>query len=199
MRREAIADFQVHELITKRWSPYLYGAREVAREDLCSLFEASRWAASSFNEQPWNYIIARRSETEEFEKLVSCLVDANQQWASQAPILVLCVARMNFSRNGKPNKTATHDLGLATANLCFEATARGLYVHQMAGILPSKAKQLFRIPDPFEPFTAMTIGYLGNPSQGSAEFASRDQGERTRKPLGEFTFGAEWQKPAEWL
>src|SRR5687767_12179397 len=127
-------DYPIHELIQKRWSPYAFADRPVAAEDLRALFEAARWAASSYNEQPWSYIVALRQDAAGFERLLSCLVEGNQPWAKAAPVLALgCVAK-NFVKNGKPNAAAEHDLGGASACLTVEATARGLFVHQMIGI-----------------------------------------------------------------
>ena len=159
----AITDYPIHELMTKRWSPYCFDARPVTDEDLRSLFEAARWAPSSYNEQPWSYIVATREDNEEFERLLSCLVEGNQRWAASAPVLVLGIASLNFSRNGKPNRAAIHDLGQASANLALEATARGLYVHQMIGILPDKAREVYAIPEGHEPMTAIAVGYPGDP------------------------------------
>src|ERR1700676_5394072 len=128
---KAVTDYPVHDLIAARWSPYSFADRSVGDEDLHSLFEAARWAASSYNEQPWSYIVATREQNDEFERLLSCLVEANQRWASSAPVLALGVASLNLSRNGKPNRAAIHDLGQASFSLALEATARGLFVHQM--------------------------------------------------------------------
>ena len=116
-------------------------------EDLCSLFEAARWAPSSYNEQPWSYIVATRSERAEFERLLSCLMEGNQAWACHVPVLALGITREAFTRNGKPNAAAQHDLGLASENLVSEATTRGLCVHQMIGIVPDRARELYGIPE----------------------------------------------------
>ena len=103
MQKQATTDFPVHELIARRWSPYGFADRPVSVDDLHSLFEAARWAASSYNEQPWSYIVATRDDPEEYERLLSCLVEANQAWAGGAPVLMLAVASHRFSRNNKPN------------------------------------------------------------------------------------------------
>ena len=111
MIKRAKPDRPVHEVIAKRWSPYAFANRDVSDEDLFSLFEAARWAPSSYNEQPWSYIVATRAQRSEFERLLSCLVEGNQLWAKAASILALGVATSNFKRNDKPNKAAIHDLG----------------------------------------------------------------------------------------
>ena len=79
----ATTDYPIHELIANRWSPYCFDERSVTDEDLRSLFEAARWAPSSFNEQPWSYVVAKKENSEEFTRLLSCLVEVNQVWAKQ--------------------------------------------------------------------------------------------------------------------
>ncbi len=188
-RKQAAPAHPIHELISSRWSPYAFADRPVSQKDLCSLFEAARWAASSYNEQPWSYIVATREDPEEFQRLLSCLVDGNQPWAQAAPVLGLGCASLQFTRNNKPNPAAIHDLGLASATLTFEATARGLYVHQMIGIVPAKARQLYQIPEHVQPLTGLAIGYPADPSQLAETYRQRDLAQRDRKPLADFVFG----------
>lgn len=190
-------DHPIQELLTKRWSPYAFSDRPVSEADLRSLFEAARWSASSYNEQPWRYIVATRSNPEEFERLLSCLVEGNQVWAQAAPVLGLGCTSLNFAYNGQPNAAAQHDLGLASGTLTVEATARGLCVHQMIGILPDRARELYQIPDGFLPLTGLAIGYLGDPNTLPEKYKERDLAPRQRKPLAEFVFGGQWGAASE--
>ena len=190
--KRVAADHPIQELIAQRWSPYAFDSRPVSRVDLRSPFEAARWVGPSYNEQPWSYIVARKQQPEEFGKLLSCLVEGNQAWAKAAPVLALGVASLNFKLNGKPNKAAIHDLGLAACSLTFEATARGLMVHQMIGILPDGARELYGIPQGYEAVTGLAIGYLGDPSQLPEKLRQRDMVLRTRKSLKDFVFGGKW-------
>ena len=153
----ATTDYPINELIAKRWSPYCFDDRPVTDEDLRSLFEAARWAPSSFNEQPWSFVVAKKENSEEFTRLLSCLVEANQVWAKAAAALVLGITSLKFARNGKPNRAAIHDLGLSTGNLVLEATARGLFVHQMIGIIPDKAREIYEVQEGYEPMIAIAI------------------------------------------
>jgi len=194
--KTATPDHPVHALVRERWSPYVFGDRAVAPEVLSSIFEAVRWAPSSFNEQPWRYLVATRDDSAAFERMLSCLVEANRDWACRAPVLALGVAKLTFSRNDKPNRVAHHDLGLAAGNLLLEATARGLWVHQMGGILPDRARELYAIPDDAEPVTAIAIGYRGDPADAPKDLAERDRAPRTRRPLREFVFTDCWDHPA---
>ena len=195
--KKASTDYPIHELLAERWSPYGFEDRPVAQADLRSLFEAARWAASSYNEQPWSFFVATKENPEEFARLLSCLVEGNQGWAKAAPVLVLGVVSLNFSRNNKDNRAAVHDLGLAAGNLLVEATARGLCVHQMIGILPDKAREVYQIPEHSEAWTAIAIGYKGDPAKLPDALKERDLAPRQRKPLSQFVFTGKWGQPSQ--
>ena len=124
--------------------------------------------------------------------MLSCLVEGNQAWAKAAPVLGLGCTNLRFKLNGKDNDAAQHDLGLASGNLCLEATARGLVVHQMIGILPDRARELFHVPEGVRPLTGLAIGYADAPDKLPDGLKQRDLNPRTRKPLGEFLFGEAW-------
>jgi len=190
--KNAATDYPILQVLAERWSPYGFDDRPVPEADFCSLFEAARWAASSYNEQPWNYLVATQGNPQEFGRLLSCLVEANQAWAKAAPVLVLGVVNLRFSKNNKDNRAAVHDLGLAAGNLVAEATARGLSVHQMIGILPDKAREIYQIPEHFEAWTAMAIGYKADPATLPDALKERDLTLRQRKPLGKFVFAGKW-------
>lgn len=192
INRTAPVDHPVHDLIAERWSPYSFDTRPVPVDEIRSLFEAARWSASSYNEQPWRFLVAQRENEAEFERMLSCLVEPNQAWAKNAGALALSVVGTQFSRNGKPNRCAAHDVGMASANLVFEATARGLHVHQMAGIVPERAQELYAVPAGFEVLTGIAIGYAAE--QSLDDFAGRESGPRSRKTQAEFLFSGSWEK-----
>ena len=195
--KQAQLDHPIQPALAERFSPYVYSDRDVDDADLASVLEAARWAASSYNEQPWRYLLARRRDGEPFEQMLSCLVEANQAWARFAPVLLIGVTITRFSRNGKPNAAAEHDLGLASASLSVEATARGLCVHQMIGIEPDRVRELYGLPDEARPLTALTIGYAGEPTAEQEALAPREAAPRARRPLAEFVFGGTWEQSAD--
>ena len=199
LEKLAATEYPIHELLARRWSPYAFDSRPVPEVDLLSLFEAARWAASSFNEQPWRYIVATREHPDQFQQVLSCLVEFNQVWAKHAPVLALGIASLTSARNGQVNRAAVHDLGLAAGNLLVEATARGLVVHQMLGIFPDKARQLFDIPAGFEAWTAIAIGYRGKPSNLPEVLQERERLPRQRKPLPQFVFSGKWGTPSPFV
>src|SRR5258708_5193921 len=188
MKTKAQTDHPVHDLIAERWSPYSFDGRSVPHNLLQSLFEAARWAASSYDEQPWSYIVATKEDPDGFAKLLSCLVEGNQVWAKAAPVLALGCASLKFGRNGSPNAAALHDLGQASAYLALEATARDMAVHQMIGILPDRARELFQVPEGVQPLTGLAIGYAGDPNLLPENMRARALTRRARKPLVEFLF-----------
>lgn len=196
MEKPAANDHPIHEVLRRRWSPRAFSDKAVPASVLKSLFEAARWAASSYNDQPWAYIVATKDDPDNFSKLVSVLMDPNAVWAKNAPVLALSVARLNFAHNGSPNRVAIHDVGAASASLTFEATARGLRVHQMAGFHVDKAKEIFRIPSGWEPVAALAIGYPGEPDTLPENLRERELASRSRKPLSEFVMAGAWGKPS---
>jgi|HubBroStandDraft_6_1064221.scaffolds.fasta_scaffold417411_2 nitroreductase len=197
--KTASADSPIHEVLAERWSPYAFRDKPVSQDELRSLFEAARWAPSSYNEQPWRYVVATRDDRAQFERLLSCLVEGNQAWAKHVPVLALGIVSLKFAKNGKDNRAAVHDLGLAAGNLVVEATARGLHVHQMIGILPDKAREVFGIPEGYEAWTGIAIGYEGDPATLPDNLKQRDLTPRQRKPLKEFVFTGKWGNPAPFL
>ncbi|MGE0711339.1 MAG: nitroreductase family protein [Planctomycetota bacterium] len=190
--KQATPEHPIHDLIAQRWSPYAFADRDVSVACLRSLFEAARWSPSSYNAQPWSYLVATRDDPAEHARLLACLLEPNQLWARHAPVLALGVVSHDFAHNGQPNRAALHDLGLAAANLSLEATARGLVVHQMIGIDPEKARETYGIPARSEALTGLAIGYLGDPAALPEHLRERDLRPRQRKPLAEFVFSGAW-------
>jgi nitroreductase len=192
MTHHARPDHPVHELVAARWSPYAFSDRPVSVETLRSLFEAARWAPSSFNEQPWRYIVATKDDAASFQLAVSCLVGANQEWAKLVPVLAFGCASLTFSRNGQPNGAALHDLGAASAHLSIEAVSHGLQVHQMAGILPDRIREVYHVPEGIQPVAGLAIGYPGHGQALSDQISNRDAARRPRKPLADFVYSDRW-------
>jgi nitroreductase len=186
-------------LIQHRWSPRAFSQQPVEPDVLRSLFEAARWAPSSNNEQPWAFLVAPKEDKENFEKMLSVLVEFNAGWAKHAPVLTLVVAKLSFAKNNTPNRNAQYDTGSATAWLSVEATARGLFVHQMAGFDPEKARHAFGIPVGWEAIAALAIGYPGDPGSLPDRLKERELAPRTRKPLSEFVMAGHWGQPASFV
>jgi len=199
MRKPAPADPPIHPLLAERWSPYAFTDEGVCEEDLTALFEAARWAPSSYNEQPWRFIVARREEAAAFAKVLSCLVPFNQGWAGRVPVLALGLVQTLRPGVGSPNAAARHDLGLAAANLTVEATHRGLCVHQMSGIVADRVRGAWALPDDVLPLTALAIGHAASLAATPEDLRDRQGRPRERRPLPGFVFGERWGEPAPFL
>lgn len=195
MQKPAITAYELHPLIRDRWSPYCFSSRPIEPRLLGSLFEAARWAPSSYNEQPWAFCLATQDQPGEFATLLGCLMEANQAWAKRAYALVLSLAKMSFERNGKPNRHALDDTGSATENLMLQAGAVGVCCHPMGGFDAQRARAVLAIPATHEPVTMIAIGY---PAENDAEFEEslrqRNQAARSRKALSEFVFSGAFGK-----
>ena len=177
----------LHELLRGRWSPRDFTDRPIEPEKLRSLFEAARWAASCFNEQPWRFVVATKAEPEQFQKILGLLMEKNQQWAKTAWALGFSTGKKTFSHNGAPNRFGLHDAGAATANLAVEATALGLHAHFMGGFDAQRARTECHVPDDFEIGAAFAIGYIDE--------STVRPGERKRRALDEIVFGGDWGSP----
>ena len=182
------APASLHELIRTRWSPREFSGRPVEPEKLRNLFEAARWAASCFNEQPWRFVLSTQAEPEAFGKVLGLLMEKNRQWAKTAWAIGFSTGKKTFSHNGAPNRFALHDAGAATANLAIEATALGLRAHFMGGFDAQRARTEFHVPDDFEIGAAFAIGYIDE--------ARTAQTGRTRKGVEEIVFGDDWGRPS---
>jgi nitroreductase len=185
-----------HDILSvfaERWSPRAFADRRVEPKKIRRMLEAARWAMSSYNEQPWRYVVASRHENpDEYERLLRCMNEWNQEWAENAPVLMMSFYKETFSGNGDPNRCAPHDVGAASAALTFQATSMDLYVHQMAGILKDVARETYDVPDDFEPMAGLAVGYLGDPEMLGEGQRDSEEAPRSRKSLDQFVFGDTW-------
>lgn len=175
---------EIHELLKKRWSPVAFSSEPVADEILLSLFEAARWSPSCFNAQPWRFVIGRHG-SDTHARILSTLTPGNAAWAAQAYILGVSVAHDVFAHNGKPNRWAGHDVGMASMSLAVEATARGLSIHFMGGFDQGKAIELLALPEQHTPMAAFALGHHGDPAALTPELIAKENKARTRKAIGE--------------
>jgi nitroreductase len=194
--KQAPAVDGVLPIFHSRWSPRAFSDREVSPADLAKVFEAARWAASSYNEQPWRFLVGTRNSTA-YNKIFASLMPFNQLWATSAPVLILGASKTRFSHNDSPNRVALFDLGAASSYLTLQAHALGLAAHQMAGFDPDAARKAFEIPDIYAIGSVIALGYQGEPDAlPNEQFRSQEVSPRTRKPLKEFVFSA-WESPAD--
>jgi len=183
-------------VIHHRWSPRSFADRDVSPTDLKKIFEAARWTASSYNEQPWRFFIGTRNSVT-YKKILSTLIEFNQAWASHAPVLILGVARPTFTQNDSPNRVALYDLGAAASYLTLQAAALGLATHQMAGFDVEAARVALSVPADYIFGAVIALGYQGEPAALTHQhMLAQEVAPRERKPLNDIVFSA-WGEPAD--
>lgn len=164
------------------------------RDTVLTLLEAARLAPSSFNEQPWRFLIFDGSDGAALERARSCLAAGNA-WAKRAPLLLLSVAADRWRKDGSANRHAQHDVGLASENLALQATSLGLTVHFMAGFDADRARELFSIPEGFTPMAMIAVGYPGSVEDLPEAHRERELAPRQRRAVSEIAFAGRWNEP----
>lgn len=193
--KHAQADEEVLPVRRRRWSPRAFSDRPVSPADLRKIFEAARWAPSSYNEQPWRFIVGLQG-SDTYKKILGSMAEFNQMWAGKAPALILGIAKRNFSHNNTPNGFNVFDLGAASGFITLQAAELGLATHQMAGYDKEKARQAFGIPEDYDLGSIVALGYQGEPSALKHEMMLKQEtAPRTRKPLSEIVLSA-WGESA---
>ena len=176
----------VDPLFLTRYSPRAMSGDPITKEQLQTLFEAARWAPSSYNDQPWIFIYAIR-DTPDWQPLFNLLVDFNQQWVKNAGALVVIVSRNTFERNNQHNQTHSFDTGAAWENIALQGHILGLVVNGMSGFDYNRAKKELNIPDGYTVEAMFAVGKPGTIEQLPKELR---EGEKpsNRKPIEEFVF-----------
>jgi len=165
-----------HEIIpifVDRWSPRSMTGEEISDEQLMSLFEAARWAPSSYNNQPWRFIYAKRN-TEHWNRLFNLMVEFNQSWTKNAAVLVVVISHKNFEHNNNPSVTHSFDTGAAWENIALQAASMGLVTHGMQGFDYEKAKKELEIPEDYSIEAMIAIGKRGKKEDLPKELQERE-------------------------
>ena len=177
------ADHPIDTLFLDRWSPRAMSGETIAQEELMVLFEAARWAPSSYNNQPWRILFARR-DGEHWALFLSLLVESNQVWASKAAALLLFISKTTFDHNGKPARTHSFDTGAAWENLALQGSLRGYVVHGMQGFSYDRAKTELKIPDEYQAEAMVAVGRPGEP-EALPEKLLAIEAPNERRPLAQ--------------
>ena len=180
------ADHQIELLLIDRWSPRAMSGEEISREELMRLFEAARWAPSSFNAQQWRALYARRG-TEYWQTFFDLLVDANKSWAMNAAVLVVFISRKLFDHNDEPSVTHSYDTGAAWENFALQGFHQGLVVHGMEGFDYECARKELRIPDEFQVEAMAAVGKSG-PKESLPEKLQARESPNDRRKVSESIF-----------
>jgi nitroreductase len=182
-------DPPINKLIKNRHSPLAFDDTPLDEADIDALFEAARWAPSSQNAQPWRFVVAPKNTNPlSYRDICGGLVPGNQVWAMRAPVLAVAITSRQFPYNGDDNPHAHYDLGAAVAMLTIEATARGIHVHQMAGIHRDKLREMLQVPENHDVVVVLAIGYEGDPEELPQSLQDRSSKPRTRRPQSDWRF-----------
>jgi nitroreductase len=186
----------VLEIIGGRWSPYALSQNPVEEFRIKAMMEAAGHAPSCFNEQPWLFVYTTCLDKKVFNDYLGFLAESNRDWAKYSYALIISMARTKFTHNGKPNRFAQYDTGMAVANLTLQAMAFDIYIHQMGGFSVEKVREYFRLGDDVEPVSVMAAGFLGDGENLPPELLKRDENRRPRKSVNDYSFRNTMYKPA---
>jgi nitroreductase len=178
------ADYPILDLFLRRWSPRAMTGESIPQGELMTLFEAARWAPSTYNEQEWRFLYATR-EGEHWQTFFDLLTEGNQAWCKNAAVLIVALSHKTFTRNGKPNPVHTLDCGMAFENLLLQGATMNLICHGMAGFDRGKARVALHVPDDYGVEAMIAVGRPGNPDSLPENYRDMDRKPSGRKPLAE--------------
>lgn len=177
------ADYPIESLFVERWSPRAMSGEPLSEGEILTLFEAARWAPSTYNEQEWRFLYARR-DTPQWATIFDLLVEGNKAWCKNAAMLTVIVAHKKFSQNGKPNPVHLFDVGAAFENIALQGTAMGLVVHGMMGFDYDKARAQLKVPEDYDVAAMFAAGRPGSVGALPEQLRQREQ-PSDRKPLSQ--------------
>ncbi len=200
IEKPAETNIYLNDLIARRYSPRAFDPnKSIEHDKLLSILEAARWAASSSNLQPWRFIVAPKENETEFNKILSVIKEGNIPWAKNAGVLMIGVIN-KYRRPDVLNRHASHDLGAAIGQMVLQALEHDIYVRQMGGFFPDKAREVYNIPEEFEAYTAIAFGYkTSDLSHLTDAHREREMAQRERQPMESFVFNGDWEQTADFL
>ena len=185
--------YDISEIIDKRYSPVLFADRPIEKDILDTLFEAARQAPSSYNDQPWAFLVGDKySNKGTYDLIFDALMTVNQKWAKFAPVLMVSLGEKISPTTGKENRYVLHDVGLAMGTMLYQASEMDIYIHQMGGFSHSKIRKNFNLPDKYEVGAAIALGYKSQEKEKyPKELVEKEENNlknRTRKEIRDFLF-----------
>nr|WP_290665489.1 nitroreductase family protein [Ardenticatena sp.] len=186
----------VHELIMNRRSRRAYAPnRLIDRATIETLLQAAHLAPSSFNAQPWRFIVASKENPDAWQRVFETLMEGNQTWAQHAPLFIVAVAAVKPEGAERENGSALFDLGMAVQNLLLQAEALGLAARPMGGFSRDRLREAFDIPEGYHPHVVVALGYPGDPAPLPEPLRTHETAPRQRKPLSDVAFDGAWGTP----
>jgi nitroreductase len=183
VREHRSPSYDIAPLFVNRWSPRSMTGESLDEDEFMPLFEAAKWAPSSYNNQPWRFLYATRN-SDHWSGYFDLLSDENKTWAKRAAVLVIMVSKTTFDYNGEPSQTHSFDTGAAWQNLALEGASRGLVVHGIGGFDYERAADVLLIPSEYSIEAMAAIGVQESPKALSPEMQEREA-PSDRKPLND--------------
>ena len=200
IKKPAKSSVPINDIIANRWSGRAFKTDAIAREHILAMVEAAHWAPSCFNDQPWRFMVwDRNHDAAAWQKAFNCLAEGNQEWVSNAPVLLLACNDTEFAkRPGRANNWGQHDTGMASQNLHLQATSLGLMTHPMAGYDKDKMRTEFGIPERYDLLAMIAVGHpVDSADELDTENKERELAPREREPVGSRFFDSKWDNPID--
>jgi nitroreductase len=178
--------YDINDVFLKRWSPRSFLDKTITKEQLMTLFEAARWAPSSYNNQSWRFIYGLKG-TKSFDTLFSLLGEFNQMWCKNTSALVVVISKKVFDYNKAPSITHSFDTGTAWGHLAIQAAFMDLSTHGMQGFDYEKAKTALDVPDEYNVEMMFAVGYMGKKEDLPKDLADKEI-PSGRKEISEIVF-----------
>ena len=160
-----VADHPIDPMFLERWSPRSFSGESITDGELMTLFEAARWAPSSYNSQPSRFVYAMR-DTPDWEPFLSLLNEYNRSWCEPAAALVFMLSKSTLLPPGKdreiPSYSHSFDAGAAWGYLALQASLSGLATHAMVGFDMDTAFAKLQVPVGYRIEAAIAIGRRGD-------------------------------------
>jgi nitroreductase len=186
------ANYPILDVILNRWSSRAMTGQPLSNTELMSLFEAARWAPSSYNNQPWRFIYATNDD-KEFSTFLDIMVDVNRAWCEKASVAMVLCSKKHFEYNGKYSRTHSFDAGSAWENLAIQGVSMGLVIHALEGFDYDRARKELNIPDEYDIECMIVAGKKDDCENLSEELQKREVCT-DRKPLAEIIHKGTFRK-----
>lgn len=186
--------WEIDPVIAGRWSSRAIDPDvPVSREQVHRLLEAARWAPSSFNNQPWRYLVLTEDDPQALQKGRDALMKGND-WARNAPVLVFSIALVSFRGKSRENWRRGYETGMSVLSMAYQAVRENLVFHQMAGFSIGAVREAFGVSEAFDIFAAIAVGAPGRDDLLDDQKRPLESEERTRLHPDEFICWNQWEE-----
>lgn len=170
----------IDKLFLKRKSIRSFSDKEVEKDTILELLNATRLAPSAVNYQPWRFFVCSSEEIKE-----QIVESYPRNWFKTAPLYIVACAdkSQSWKREADNKDHGNIDVAIAVTHLTLKATELGLGTCWVCNFDPSVLKDALNLDKALEPVAIIPIGY---PSEKELQ---REVQPKKRKSVEEFT---EW-------